>query len=156
MKSLKNITSLKKIKSFFSDRENVIIVCLSILLVLLIVNYLKKNEFYTDISDDSNHTHEVVLFWVEWCPHCTKLIGPWRKMENSKRIIKVGDKLVLIKNLNVTGKETELPKKMYNEDLKGFPQISVHESTTKKRVGSPYSGQRNENAILKWVKSLLA
>lgn len=156
MKNLKGVVNTKKIKSFLSDRENVIILCLSLILIILVVNYFRIGENYQNLDNvqGSEPTHELILFWVEWCPYCTKFIGSWKKMENSNKLIKIGNSLVLIKNVNCTGKESELPKK-YGLDIDGFPYISLHKRDTKKMIGKSFNGPRNEENIMKWVKSLL-
>jgi hypothetical protein len=157
MKSvMKKLPNVKNVKKFFLDKENVILVCLSVILLLLVLNYFGNNELFQDVPEDSKPTHVLVLFWVEWCPHCTKFIGTWQDMEKEKKIIKVGNKVVLIKNENCTGKESKLPKEKYNENVRGFPHISLHNNETLERVGKPYDGKRTESSILSWVKSILA
>jgi len=121
--------------------------CLMILCVLLLLIayvYLKPKEgFECKPSEIDTYVQSseptMVLFYADWCGHCTKLKPIWEEAStqantDTNRMIKI----------DVGGKEPENKDLMKKYQIDGFPTILVFQNGTP----VPYKGDRTVDSFL--------
>lgn len=124
---------------------------LVLLLVLSLLAYFyvkySKEGFQCKPNELDSHIQSpeptLVLFYADWCGHCTKLKPTWdeaAKQANAdeKRMIK----------LDVGGKTAEEKELMDKYQIDGFPTIVVFQNGNP----SPYQGSRTIDAFLKTLE----
>ena len=140
------------IKKMLMDRENVIILVLSVLLVVLLYRLYKiNNEPYTQFRRRErfqNDKLQVVLFYAPWCPHCKNMMPDWDALGSSIKL--GGGKSCEVKKEDCVANK-DAPKD-YGIEVEGFPHIVLFKNG--KEVET-YSGPRKTNSIKDWVKNLL-
>ena len=143
---------LDKVKRFLMDKENVIILVLSVLLsVLLYRLYSLNKESYTQLKRKERFQSGefmVVLFFAPWCGHCTKLMPQWDSLGSTISLENGGSCEVKKEDCAAN---PDSPKK-YGVDVEGFPHISLFKDGKELET---YSGPRTSNSIKSWVDKLL-
>jgi len=84
----------------------------------------------------------LIEFYAPWCGHCQSFAP---KYENFAKILAVNTSLVIAK-MDATANEAA------GVDIEGFPTIRLY-SARNKTEPEDYQGERNEAALLKWIKS---
>jgi thiol:disulfide interchange protein len=119
---------------------------LVVLLILLVLSYFffsakegfecKPNELDSLLKSSDK---VLVLFYADWCGHCTKLKPAWEEAatkanSEKKRMIQI----------DVGGKTAEQKELMDKYQIDGFPTILVFQQG----VPTPYQGSRSVDAFL--------
>ena len=123
-------------------------VLLVMLLIVLMLLYLydkySKEGFQCKPNELDQYIHAeeptMVLFYAEWCGHCTKLKPSWE--EASKKANADSTRMIKI---DVGGKTPEQKALMEKYEVDGFPTIIVFQNGTP----VPYEGTRTTDAFLK-------
>jgi len=84
----------------------------------------------------------LIEFYAPWCGHC-KAFAP--RYENFAKSLSASTNLV-VANMDATANEAA------GVDVEGFPTIRLY-LAGKKTEPEEYQGDRNEAALLKWIKS---
>ena len=89
----------------------------------------------------------IVLFYVDWCPHCVSTKPEWAKLVEKHNNTKVNGKNVKVQACNCEGSEAE--KETANDNaIQGYPTIKA----IKNNENVEYSGARNAEAIEAFIE----
>ena len=121
---------------------------------------LKKNSASGDSATDASQEAEVMLFTVDWCPHCKNAKTPWSSFKGAydKKVIK--DTRINCVEYNLTKKEKSDPK--YAEYMKAKAEGDKHKiegfPTVKLRKGKEtidYDAKITEKGLEEFVKNMV-
>lgn len=121
---------------------------LCILLLLIAYVYLKPKEgFECKPSEIDTYIQSseptMVLFYADWCGHCTKLKPTWEQASKQANT----DTTRMIK-IDVGGKSPEHKELMKKYQIDGFPTILVFQNGTP----APYKGERSVDSFLQTIR----
>lgn len=126
----KMMGGLKKMMNGLTKKmnlENVVILVLLVVLVILVVHYVNKNNE----GFDNNEKPKLYLFYVDWCPHCTKAKEnvfndkTWNTVNGNEKV-----ELVMV---NCEGSEEE--KKLAKEfNVNAYPTVVMDNGKEKKEL----------------------
>jgi thiol-disulfide isomerase/thioredoxin len=136
--------SIVRVKNFFkpSKMPKLLFLLAALLIVyLLYVNYLKEGfETKTDdLEDQLKEGKKVVLFYADWCGHCTKFKPTWD--EAAKKVNKEEKRMIKVNCGEGTKKDKEIMDKY---DIDGYPTIVIFEDGEPKK----YNGERTVEDLL--------
>ena len=120
-----NIFNLKNSRNANKQQKTICIVVVVVLILVGLFFYLRKNNMLTFMgvkegfeSHDSeplridskpnpdDDTIIVLLFYVDWCPHCVSTKPEWKKLE-ALNGTKMNNKTIEVKAVNCEGSEVE-------------------------------------------------
>jgi thiol:disulfide interchange protein len=138
--------TIRSLKDFSNSRN--LPIAIVMLLIVLILSYFyvkntkegfqcKPNELDQYIKSEEP---TLVLFYADWCGHCTKLKPHWH--EATKKANAETTRMIQI---DVGGKDPEQKALMEKYEVDGFPTILVFQNGT----ATPYQGSRTTDAFLK-------
>ena len=93
----------------------------------------------------------IVLFYVEWCPHCVSAKPEFSKLVEAKHGENVNGKNVSVHGCNCEGSEVESQAARDN-NVQGYPTIKA----IKNGETVEYSGARTFEALSSWVNEVCA
>jgi thiol-disulfide isomerase/thioredoxin len=89
----------------------------------------------------------IVLFYVDWCPHCVSTKPEWAKLVEKHNNTKVNGKNVRVEACNCEGSEAE--KETANDNnIQGYPTIKA----IKNNETVEYSGARNAESLETFIE----
>ena len=89
----------------------------------------------------------IVLFYVDWCPHCVSTKPEWAKVVEKHNNTKVNGKNVKVQACNCEGSEAE--KETANDNsIQGYPTIKA----IKNNETVEHNGARNAEAIEAFIE----
>jgi protein disulfide-isomerase-like protein len=136
--------SVSRVKNFFKPSKMpklIFLLALLLIVYLVYVNYLKEG-FESNAEDLEDHIKEgkkVVLFYADWCGHCTNFKPTWDKA--SKQINKEEKRMIKVNCGENTKKDKQIMKKY---EVDGYPTIIIFEDGKPKK----YNGERNVEDLL--------
>ena len=128
-----NTGFVSKIKGMFS-RFNLttLIYILAFLLFIIISVYIyqtyvspKLVPSYESSQDGSGKTAELMLFYVDWCPHCKTGKPAWDEVKNEYQHRLINGYKVIFKEYNCTEETAEVEKLMNQYHIEGYPTIKL-------------------------------
>jgi thiol-disulfide isomerase/thioredoxin len=118
---------VSKLKSFMNWKT--LLIVFGILLVVgLAVYFLKKrNVVYESFQDGpkASKTAEIMLFYVDWCPHCKTAKPEWDQVKTEFQGKSIKGYNVLFKEINCTDESPENEKLMNTYKIQGYPSIKL-------------------------------
>jgi thiol-disulfide isomerase/thioredoxin len=91
--------------------------------------YLKEsftpNSEQRPNSGDETNTAELMLFYVDWCPHCKTAKPDWEEVKNEFQNKTINGYRVLFTEINCTTESEEVEKLMNKYKVEGFPTIKL-------------------------------
>ena len=93
----------------------------------------------------------VMLFYVDWCPHCVSTKPVWSRLVQEKNNTQVNGKNVTVSSCNCEGSEVEQETARDN-NIQGYPTIKC----IKNGEIVDYSGPRDFDALSSWVNEMCA
>ena len=151
--------SLKKLKL---NQTTIVVVVIVVLILVGVYCLGQKNGWMGNNREGSNLTAEldrinnklnpgendvmIVLFYVDWCPHCVSTKPEWAKLQNKMNNKKVNGKNVQVKAVNCEGSKVE-EEAAKDNNINGFPTIKL----LKNNETVDYNGERNAEAMADFV-----
>lgn len=89
----------------------------------------------------------IVLFYVDWCPHCVSSKPEWAKVVNKHNNTTVNGKNVKVQACNCEGSEAE-QETANDNSIQGYPTIKA----IKNNETVEYNGARNADAIEAFIE----
>lgn len=151
---------LSNIKSFINIKNFMIVLFIIILIFISIYyynNYIKskiKPKFKENsefLNKTSNNEAEIILFFVDWCPHCKTSKPEWDlfKEENNGKFIN-GYKLI-VSDRNCTEETPEIQNLINTYNIEGYPTIKL----IKNGEVIDYDAKPNKETLEQFVRTLL-
>jgi len=108
---------------------------------------MELNRLNGSPNPDSN-TIIVILFYVDWCPHCRTVKPAWGRLVNRLNNTQVNGKNVVVQACNAEG--TEIEKQVANtQNIQGYPTIKA----IKNNGAAEHNGPRTEEGIEAFINS---
>lgn len=86
-------------------------------------SYTDNNEYY-DPTNNSNNTAEVIMFYVDWCPHCKNSMPAYDEFTSKYNQKTINGYKMKVTKFNCTNDEdTEVKNMVDKYDIEGFPTI---------------------------------
>lgn len=167
---MKNNRVMKKVQ----DKQRVVVLVVVVVLILIGVYFLLRkngklnkilgvNEGFENKEDNENNeglnnlkekpdpdANQVVLvlFYVDWCPHCVSTKPVFKKVIQELNNQNVNGKNVKVHSCNCEGSQVEQEVAKEN-NIEGYPTIKL----IKNSETIDYNGARELNQIVDFVKS---
>ena len=153
--------SLKSLSLKGMDTNSVLICVLVVALIAVGLYYLIKanrnvEHFESQPAELNNLTEKpnpkgndlvIVLFYVDWCPHCVSTKPEWEKLVKKMNNTNVKGHNVKVNACNAEGSQVE--QDFANENnVQGYPTIKV----IKEDEVVDYNGARNAEAMEEFIK----
>jgi thiol-disulfide isomerase/thioredoxin len=87
-------------------------------------SYTPNNEHNPD-SNESNNTAELMLFYVDWCPHCKTAKPDWDEVKTQFQNKTINGYKVIFTEINCTTETEEVEKLMNKFKVEGYPTIKL-------------------------------
>ena len=129
-------TKLSALKSSLST-THIVYLLAAVLFVVVSVSfyyyYLKPkysssftpNSEHRPNSGETNTTAELILFYVDWCPHCKTAKPDWEEVKNEFQHKTINGYTVIFTEINCTTESEEVEKLMNKYKVEGFPTIKL-------------------------------
>ena len=126
-----------------------ILLGLVVLLLLVGVGYYMKNSgiFKQGFQNNTSNKNEFILYYADWCPHCTTTLPEFNKL-HTNGVVTVNGKEVHCKTFEATAN----PKIMEEKGIKGYPTLKFS-SASGETV--EYSGGRTTADFLAFLNKQL-
>ena len=161
---MKNNRVMKKVQ----DSQRVVVIVVVIVLILIGVYFLLRkngklnkvlgvNEGFQDGGNLNNLNEKpdpdanqviLILFYVDWCPHCVSTKPEFAKVVQKMNNQKVNGKNVKVHACNCEGSQVEQEVAKEN-NIQGYPTIKL----IKNSEVLDYNGGRNAEEMMDFVKS---
>lgn len=127
---------LSKIKSSLTPKN--VLYALGFIVFLVIAYYVYKmfasstkktykanHEATSSSSGGSSGEAEIILFYVDWCPHCKTAKPVWDKvkLEYQDQVIK--GKRVIFTEINCTNESPDVEEMINKYNIQGYPTIKM-------------------------------
>ena len=89
-------------------------------------NYSGNNEHGSSSSQNSdNKEAELLLFYVDWCPHCKTAKPVWNDIKSEYENKTINGYKVIFTEVNCTEETAEVEQMMNKYNIEGFPTIKL-------------------------------
>ena len=129
---------MSKIKGMFSRFNNTttILYLLAFLLFIFIAIYVYQTYISPKLAPAYNYSQEgmqsgsgkqaeLMLFYVDWCPHCKTGKPAWDEVKNEYQHKIINGYNVLFKEYNCTEETAEIEQLMNQYKIEGYPTIKL-------------------------------
>ena len=128
---------LSKLKSFKMTSNMMIILVVSLLFISISVfyyyNYIapkfkpsyKANREPGDGSQNQGKHAELLLFYVDWCPHCKTAKPVWEELKSQYQNKTINGYTVIFTEVNCTNETAEVEQMMDKYKIEGYPTIKL-------------------------------
>lgn len=130
MSRIKNFTSSISMKSIFIF----LVILFFIGIGIYIYTSQMKNKFNTSYSANNEHTYgnngktaeaELLLFYVDWCPHCKTAKPVWEELKSDYENKTINGYTVIFTEVNCTNETPEIEKMVNTYKIEGYPTIKL-------------------------------
>jgi thiol-disulfide isomerase/thioredoxin len=123
----------QKVMSFMKSRTMIYII---IALLLIFIGYYIYKQ-YTSVKagfhanrehvpkDNSNKTANLMLFYVDWCPHCKTAKPEWESLKTEYEGKKINGYTIVFTEHNCTTETPEIEGLMDKYKIEGYPTIKL-------------------------------
>ncbi len=99
------------------------LIIVSFLIFIALVYYFYINYKSSTKKEGFSEQAKLMMFHVDWCPHCKKALPDWNLFKNNSNNIKCNNKPLQIIDYDVTD-DTPNNKELLNKySIKGYPTI---------------------------------
>ena len=147
---------MRKASKLGKNQCGVMVAVVVILILVGVYFIVQKNRAKEGFENSINNMNEkpnpkedevmLVLFFVDWCPHCKSVKPEWEKLMKLNNT-KVNGKNIKIQAANAEGSEVEKEAARDN-NVEGYPTIKL---ISQSEVVD-YNGPRNADDMGKFVK----
>ena len=147
-----------KLKSFIpSFNMKTIGIMLLVLILLMVGLYMYNNqksqqtrENFQDGADDKK-TAELMLFTVDWCPHCKTAKPEWEQLKAEYRDKKINGYKVIFTDIDCTKETPQVEKLMNTYKIEGYPTIKL----LKDGQVIDYDAKPTKDTLVKFLNTVL-
>jgi thiol-disulfide isomerase/thioredoxin len=87
--------------------------------------YNANRENGTDESTGSNKQAELMLFYVDWCPHCKTAKPEWENLKSTYENKTINGYNIIFTEYNCTNETAEIEELMNKYKIEGYPTIKL-------------------------------
>lgn len=122
------------IQDLFNNKYVMIAIIVAVFVIagyFLYSNYANQNsetitdDIYEGMDNNNDSEAELMLFHVDWCPHCKTALPEWEKLKQDYANKKVNGHKIIFLEYNCTEESEETTKKMETYKIEGFPTIKL-------------------------------
>lgn len=134
MSSTSSTSFLNKIKDFTSKLKlkNVLMIFLAVFLIVAIY-YIYTKYFSNGVgktienmeNPSGDKTAELMLFHVDWCPHCKTAKPEWEQVKAAYQNKPINGYKVMFTEINCTDETPEKVKMIETYKIEGYPTIKL-------------------------------
>lgn len=93
------------------------------------VAYKENREHVTtEANSNSGSDAEIMLFYVDWCPHCKTAKPEWEQVKNEYNGKTINGYNVLFTEINCTNESPDIEKMVSQYKIEGYPTIKLLKS----------------------------
>ena len=93
--------------------------------VKILERFTGNNERDSDKTSDGLKNAELMLFYVDWCPHCKTAKPEWENLKASLEGKQINGYNVIFSEWNCTKETDEINKLMNKYKIEGYPTIKL-------------------------------
>ena len=86
-------------------------------------SYKANNEIL--YNGDNNNQAEIILFYVDWCPHCKTAKPEWDNFKNQVQGTTINGHVVVCTEINCTNETPEIESMVKQYKIEGYPTIKL-------------------------------
>ena len=107
------------------------VIAISILGYLFYNQYVNKNTVFNANREhatndpNSNKTAQMMLFYVDWCPHCKTAKPEWENLKSEYEGKQINGYTVTFTEYNCTAESAENDELMNKYKIEGYPTIKL-------------------------------
>lgn len=134
MSSTSSTSVMNKIRDFTSKMKikNVLMIFLAVFLIIAIY-YIYTKYFSNGIgrtienmeNQSGDKTAELMLFHVDWCPHCKTAKPEWEQVKAAYENKPINGYKVIFNEINCTDETPEKVKMIETYKIEGYPTIKL-------------------------------
>jgi thiol-disulfide isomerase/thioredoxin len=127
-------TLVQKLYGFINWKTSAIILVSLVLLLLGYYTYkqyansktaFKANRENIPIDENSNKTATLMLFYVDWCPHCKTAKPEWEELKAQYEGKQINGYTISFDEYNCTNETEEVSELMNKYNIEGYPTIKL-------------------------------
>ena len=130
---LKSMSSYVPSFTSYPSNQTLVIIVSSVLLIIAILWYynkyihsaVKRTEVENIENPDSSKQAELILFSVDWCPHCKTAKPIWEELKTEYENNPINGYTVLFTDINCTNETPEIEKMIATYKIEGYPTIKL-------------------------------
>lgn len=130
---IKSMTSYFPSFTSYPSKQTVAIVVGSVLLIIAILWYynkyiyraVKRGDVENIENPDASKQAELILFSVDWCPHCKTAKPIWEELKTEYENTTINGYTVLFTDVNCTNESPEIEKMIATYKIEGYPTIKL-------------------------------
>lgn len=132
------MTKLSALKSGLSSTHIVYLLAVVLFIIVSVSSYYyyfkpkyfnqtftANNEHTSNSGENNNNTAELMLFYVDWCPHCKTAKPDWEEVKAEFQHKTINGYHVIFTEINCTTESEEVEKLMNKFKVEGFPTIKL-------------------------------
>ena len=85
----------------------------------------KHNLEHKQVDPKNNSQAELILFTVDWCPHCKKAQPIWNELKSEYENKTINGYTILFTEVNCTNESPEVEKMINKYKIEGYPTIKL-------------------------------
>ena len=85
----------------------------------------KPNRENIPVGSMQNNQAELMLFYVEWCPHCKTAKPDWESMKSEYENKTINGYTIIFTEYNCTNESAEVEELMNKYKIEGYPTIKL-------------------------------
>jgi len=126
---------MTKIKGFFTNWQVIAMIIVGLLLIIFAYYTYKqytdsKTSFHANRENipketNSNKTATLMLFYVDWCPHCKTAKPEWESLKAEYDGKSINGYTVNFVEYNCTNESAEVRQLMDKYNIEGYPTIKL-------------------------------
>jgi thiol-disulfide isomerase/thioredoxin len=107
------------------------------IILLGVLGYYMYNNFFTNSTlysanrenlennENSNKTANLMLFYVDWCPHCKTAKPEWENLKSQYEGKNINGYTVVFTEYNCTTESAETEELMNKYNIEGYPTVKL-------------------------------
>jgi thiol-disulfide isomerase/thioredoxin len=111
----------------------------------------KANREFTDGSNDGGKQAELMLFYVDWCPHCKTAKPVWDELKSEYQNRTINGYNVIFTEVNCTTETDEIEKMINTYKIEGYPTIKL----LKDGQVIEYDAKPNKDTLVQFLNTVL-
>jgi thiol-disulfide isomerase/thioredoxin len=124
----------QKLQSYLNWKSLLIILGVGALLLLAYISYTQysnnktaftANREHATTNTNSNKSANLMLFYVDWCPHCKTAKPEWEALKSDYDGKSINGYNVTFTEYNCTEETAEVSKLMDKYNIEGYPTIKL-------------------------------